>query len=321
MMPNEELQEYMYNRLYLIRSAENKIIEHYLEDEMKTPMHMSKGGEAIPVGVLSALGPDDPVTCTYRTHAVYLTKTGNPYTFFKELYGKVGGTADGKAGSMHLVAPDKGLWCSTAIVGTNIPVGLGIAFADKMRCNNRVTAIFFGDGAVDEGVFWESLNIAMLMKLPVLFIYEDNGYAVHSPVAARHSYRKIGDVVRQIVPNFYEDDSNSVEKIYDLTQSAMEFTSASGYPSFLHFHYYRYLEHVGVFPDFDAGYRSEGEACEWYKRDPVALQRGIISSFLTDEYVESMEDDIDKSVCQAIEDAKKAEFPGLTSMTQGVVSG
>src|SRR3989338_4702030 len=164
------LSRELYRKLYLIRCAEERIIKHYPEDEMKTPMHMSMGQEAVAVGVCHALGPHDQIFASYRSHAAFLTRTGDLEKFFGELYGRVSGTAAGKAGSMHVSSPERGHLCSSAIVASYLPVAVGAAFANKQKDNGGVTCAFFGDGALDEGAFWESLNVACVMRLPVLFV-------------------------------------------------------------------------------------------------------------------------------------------------------
>ncbi|MHB9127870.1 MAG: thiamine pyrophosphate-dependent enzyme [Candidatus Humimicrobiaceae bacterium] len=156
----------LYKTMYMIRRTEEVIQYHYLEDEMKTPMHMSMGEEAIATGVCHALKPEDQILGSYRNHGIYIAKTQETDKFFAEMYGKVTGTSKGKAGSMHLLAPGSGLVCTSAIVGSSIPVAIGFAFANKYSKNNKIAAVFFGDGAIDEGVFWESLNFACLKKLP-----------------------------------------------------------------------------------------------------------------------------------------------------------
>src|SRR3989344_4925634 len=146
----------LYKKLSRIRRAEEAISAHYMEDEMKTPMHMSMGGEAISVGVCSAIGDRGAVYCTYRSHAVYLAMTDETDAFFGELYGRVTGVAKGKSGSMHLSAPESGFLGASAIVGSTIPLAVGSAFASHMLGTKKIAAVFFGDGAIDEGVFWES---------------------------------------------------------------------------------------------------------------------------------------------------------------------
>src|SRR3989344_5622446 len=164
----------LYRKVYLARKAEEKIILEYPKDEMKTPMHMSMGEEAIVAGVCQALGLNSQVLSSYRSHAVYLIQTGETEKFFGELYGKATGPAQGKAGSMHLSSPEHGYLGASAVVATQIPVAVGAAFANKKLGKKIMTAVFFGDGALDEGVFWESLNMACLWKVPVIFICEDN---------------------------------------------------------------------------------------------------------------------------------------------------
>src|ERR1700741_1934854 len=147
----KDLNLALYRKLYLIRRAEQAIRDHYMSDAMKTPMHMSTGEEAICAGVCQALRKQDQIIGTYRTHGIYLAKTGETDKFFAEMYGRESGMAKGKAGSMHLTAPEAGLICTSAIVGTTIPVAVGAAFAAREKKQDKVVAVFFGDGAIDEG--------------------------------------------------------------------------------------------------------------------------------------------------------------------------
>ena len=163
-----QLHKKLYKKLYLIRRVEERIQELYFDDEMKTPMHMSMGGEAISVGVCEALGRKNQVFGSYRTHALYLSKTEETDRFFAEMYGKETGTAKGLAGSMHLASPEAGMIMTSAVVATTIPVAVGAALAAVYLKSGNIIASFFGDGATDEGVFWESLNFACLKKLPIL---------------------------------------------------------------------------------------------------------------------------------------------------------
>ena len=308
----------LYKKLYLIRRSEQQIIDHYVEDQMKTPMHMSAGQEAIAVGVLAALPDDAPITTTYRTHAIYLTRTGNTDKFFLELFGKSGGTSNGKAGSMHLLSPEHALSCTTAIVGTNIPVAAGIALANKMNNINNPVVVFFGDGAVDEGVFWETLNFAALKKLNMLFVYEDNNFAVHVPKSERHAYREMLDVVSHFNYNTFYDHSNDVEKIYDITTNAISASADNGMPSFLHFECSRYLEHVGVFKDLDAGYRNLAEYKDWLNRDPLDIQRQKVIKMLGIDEVQKVEGELDKKILDSFEKAQNASFPSNAELYTGV---
>jgi TPP-dependent pyruvate/acetoin dehydrogenase alpha subunit len=281
---------------------------------MKTPMHMSMGEEAICVGVCQALGPNSQALGSYRSHALYLAKTGETDGFFAEMYGKATGVARGKAGSMHLSSPEHGLLCCAAVVASTISVAVGAAFANKQQKNGRVVAAFFGDGAMDAGVFWESLNAACVMRLPVLFVCEDNDLAVHTRRAHRHGYRSPEAVVSQFDCNVFTTDSTDVEEIHRVAQQALAAMRESGKPGFLRLRWYRYLEHVGVNEDFDAGYRSRQEYEEWLKVDPVAVQR----KKLTEDAARRIEAEIDAQVARSIAAAKAAPFAPADELYRGL---
>lgn len=295
--------EILYSQLYRIRKAEDVICDLYFDNDMKTPMHMSRGEEAVAVSVVDALGELGQYCGTYRTHALYLAASRNLDGFFAELYGKKAGCSGGRGGSMHLFSAGSGLICTTAIVATNIPVAVGAAFANKTQNNGKWVAVFFGDGAVDEGAFWESLNAACLMNLSVLFIYEDNGYAVHSPARDRHGYESILKIVEQFDCKVYNEESNDVEVMSNVVKTAI---SKPG-PAFIRFPYYRYLEHVGVNEDFGP-YRQREEMDKWLVKDPIALQRNRLPR----PAATLIEQRIDEEVNRAVERAKELPFPDFS---------
>ena len=315
-----ELALRLYRTVFLIRCAEDAIIRYYPENEMKTPMHMSMGEEAIVAGVCHALAPADQALGTYRSHALYLAKTlGDTDGFFAELYGKETGCARGKAGSMHLSSPEHGLLACSAIVGSSIPVAVGAAFAHKYRGDGRRVAAFFGDGAMDEGVFWESLNFASLHGLPVLFICEDNSLAVHTQRHNRHGFRAIGPTIAQFECNVVERDTTDVQEVHDTTRSTLALMQENGRPAFLRFRYYRYLEHVGINPDFDAGYRSIEEFHPWNQRDPVAVQRRNLLAFgVPESTIVELETAVSRQVQASVEKAKSARFASPSEIYAGV---
>jgi len=309
----------LYKKLYLIRRAEEKICEHYTEDEMKTPMHMSMGAEAIAVGVCDALEPEDQVFGTYRSHAIYLAKTQDTDDFFAEMYGKDTSLLKGKGGSMHMCAPDSGFMGTSAIVASSIPVAVGAAFANKQSGNDRLVAVFFGDGALDEGNFWESLNLACLMKLPVLFVCEDNGLAIHTPIGQRHGYKSITDIVSRFNCHVFKEESTDVEVIYELALEAIRSVKTTQAPSFMYLRYYRYLEHVGINEDFDAGYRSREEFQEWYQKDPVNSQRAqLLKQGVQEENIIRMEREIDNQIEKSWKLAKGAPFADISELHRNV---
>ncbi len=191
-----KLLETFYKSLYRIRRVEEEIIHIYPTDKIKSPIHLSIGQEAISVGVCEALKADDVVFGTYRGHAMYLAKGGDLKKMIAELYGKVTGCAKGKGGSMHLIDIEKGVMGTSAIVGTTIPLAVGYAYSLKYKQSDSIAVSFFGDGAVDEGAFHESMNFAALKKLPVLFVCENNLYAIHSHHLKRHHSNNISERAR-----------------------------------------------------------------------------------------------------------------------------
>lgn len=311
-----KLNQTLYEKLYLIRSAEEGIIAHYLENEMKTPMHMSLGQEAIAVGVCHALSQGGhQALCSYRSHAVYLAMAGETDQFFGELYGKVTGMARGRAGSMHLSCPEKGFLGASAIVASTLPVATGAAFANKVKNNGKIVAVFFGDGAVDEGNFWESLNMACVMQLPILFVCEDNGFAVNTPTHQRHGYKSLVQITKGFNCTVFEDDSTDVEIVFDKVQLAIDTMKETRKPSLVYLQYYRYLQHVGVCEDFDEGYRSRDDYNMWLKLDPINLQRmKLLRLGISEGEIKRMERKIDFNVRSSIDKAKSDPFPGLIDL-------
>ena len=315
-----ELNLELYRKLYLIRACEEKIIEHYFDDEMKTPMHMSMGGEAISVGICQVLKPEDHVFGTYRSHALFLAKTGDTDDFFAEMYGKDTSSLKGKGGSMHLCSPDYGFMGTSAIVASAIPVAVGCAFANKRANNGKLVATFFGDGAVDEGAFWESFNAACLMKLPILFVCEDNGLAVHTPKTARRGYNSLTDVVSEFNCIVRQQKTTDAEAIYELTSEVIEAMKNEQKPGFLRLEYCRYLEHVGVCQDFEAGYRSVQEFEEWHKVDPINLQRKKLQNlgYQTDN-INRIENEIEDGVSASFSKARAASFCEVSELYKEVI--
>lgn len=309
-MNREKLILNLFKKAYLIRVAEELIMKHYDTNDMKTPMHMSMGEEAICAGVCEALGKNSKTFGTYRSHGLYLAATGETDQFFAEMYGKTTGVLRGKGGSMHLLSPHDGLLGISAVVASTIPLAVGAAFANIYLKKGQITTAFFGDGAVDEGVFWESLNIACSKGLPVLFVCEDNGYAVHTPTKVRRGYKSLVNIIKQYSCSVFETDTTDAEQIYNLTLQAIQSIKKKHQPAFLHLKYYRYLEHVGVHDDFNAGYRSKKEFIRWQKKDPVTLLRKKLKEAkVSDMEIIKLEKRIDKQVEKSFQKALEAPFP------------
>jgi pyruvate dehydrogenase E1 component alpha subunit len=321
----------LYRKIYRIRRAEQAIIQHYGENEMKTPMHMSMGEEAIAAGVCTALGAGDKLFGYYRSHALYLARTDETEQFFGELYGKTHGAVGGKGGSMHLAAPGAGLMAVSAIVASTIAPAVGAAFAESVRKSQNVVAAFFGDGAMEEGVFWESLNVACLYRLPILFVCEDNGLAVDVTGPERQGFRSIRKAIAGFNCDYLRSDTTDAERIYALARRARAGALARSRPVFLHLKYYRLLQHIGIKSDFDvdaaravggfekAGYRSRTEYARAVRLDPVRVARGNLARRgFTPIEIEGLEVEIEREVMRSLTRARVAPAPEPSSLTEQV---
>src|SRR3989344_4936962 len=192
-------------------------------------------------------------------------------------------------------------------------------FANKRQKNNKIAAIFFGDGAIEEGCFWESLNVACLMKLPILFICEDNRFAKNTPDIKRHGYKNISEIVSKFDCNVFEEESTDAEVIYNLTRRAIDLMSANGMPCFLHLRYYRYLEHVGVNEYFNEEYRLREEFEKWKEKDPIDLQRKkLLVLGMAEDNIKKIEKEIDDKIGMSVDLADKAPFAEISEVYKDV---
>lgn len=273
------MQARFYRALYRIRRVEEEIATVYPTDKIKSPVHLSIGQEAVSVGVCEALRPDDVVFGSYRSHALYLAKGGNLRRMIAELYGKADGCAKGKGGSMHLIDIEARVMGASAVVGTTIPQAVGFAYAVKLQRKDSVVASFFGDGAVDEGVFHESLNFAALKGLPIIFVCENNRYAIHTHQLKRQKLDNICDRARAHGLPAEQIPNNDVQGIYErISQSVGQLRAGSPGPFFFECLTYRLKEHVGPNDDFQLGYRTQEEAEAWIKSDPIEQLRAHLDA-------------------------------------------
>ena len=253
-----------------IRMVEEKIIELYPTDQIQSPVHLSIGQEAVAVGVCAQLLPTDWVFINYRGHAFYLAKGGPLPEFFAELMGKSGGLSKGKAGSMHLADPEHGVIGASAVVASTISHAVGAALASKIKGeSNRVFVANFGDGAMEQGVFYESLNFASLHKVPVLFLCEDNGLAVHTLINERQAFNLEKLLESFQIPYLELEEGYDPEKVQEVAKQAIDRIRNEQIPVFLKVKTVRYREHVGPGEDFQAGYRSEELINTWKAKDPL----------------------------------------------------
>jgi TPP-dependent pyruvate/acetoin dehydrogenase alpha subunit len=309
-MENKELLE-LYRVMQTIRKVERKIEDEYKNDEMKTPIHLSIGQEAIAAGVCINLRKDDYIFGTHRSHSQYIAKGGDIKKMIAELYLRETGCTSGRGGSMHLMAPEIGIFGSTAIVGGSLPLGTGTALASKIQGNDRVTAVFFGDGAVDEGTFHESLNFAALKKLPVVYVCENNSYAINS----HQLQRQTGDNIFKMAHGYgmpgYQIDGNDVLKVSEFAREAVERCRREEGPTLLECITYRWKGHIGTVNDVGPGFRPQEELDYWVSKCPVKWfaeyleARGILD-YKTQK---AINDEIDQLIIDAFDFAVNSPKP------------
>jgi TPP-dependent pyruvate/acetoin dehydrogenase alpha subunit len=298
--------ERFYRSVYRIRRVEEEIARVYPTDKIKSPVHLSIGQEAVSVGVCEALRPDDVVFGTYRSHAYYLAKGGDLKKMMAELYGKAAGCAKGKGGSMHLVDVAHGVMGASAVVGTTIANAVGYAYALKLQRKDSIVVSFFGDGATDEGVFHESLNFAALKQLPLLFICENNSYAIHTHLLRRHKEANLCERVRAYGITAERVDDNDILMIHEQAKVAVSrLRGRQAGPFFLECLTYRWKEHVGPNDDFHLGYRSYEEARPWVEGDQVAR----LAALIRPESRERIEAAVEEETRAAMAFAEQEPFP------------
>lgn len=315
----DDLRIRLLHSMIRIRRTEETLADLYKEQEMRTPTHFSIGQEAVAVGVCTALERDDAVYSGHRCHAHYLAKGGNLPAMVAELYGRETGCARGRGGSVHLNDPSVGMIASSAILGQTMAVALGSALAFKMDGAPRVAVTFFGDGAIEEGIFHECLNFAVVKRLPVLFVCENNGYSTHTPLAVRqppaieiHQRARSYGMPAKLV------DGNDVFAVHEAAREAVAAVRGNG-PYFLECTTYRWREHVGPLWDYDLGYRTKEEVDRWIAQCPIrrATERLVAEGVLSAADVKALERELQGEVDRAVAAAKAAPFPAVEDLMLG----
>jgi pyruvate dehydrogenase E1 component alpha subunit len=308
---NSELLRRLYYEMLRIRLLQLRIESHYLENEMRTPIHPYIGQEAVAVGVCANLNREDYINSSHRSHGHYLAKGGDLKALVAELYCKETGCSKGRGGSMHLVDVSVGHYGSSSIVGGGIPIGTGMGLSIQMKKQARVSIIFFGDGAADEGVFYESVNFAILKKLPVFFVLENNHYSVCSHVSSRQA----GDNPFHAMPGELlltgKVDGNDVVEVYRTAGEAVQRARNGRGPSFIEYQTYRLRGHAGV-PSQDAqGYRTSEEVEKWAARCPIrSMQQKLLETgVITPAEIAAMQKRIDDELDDAFSAARQDRLP------------
>lgn len=298
----------LYRAMVRIRMVEESIAKAYAEQQMRCPVHLSIGQEAPSAAFSLVVEPGDLAVSTHRGHAHYLAKGGDLKRMLAEIYGKATGCSGGIGGSMHLIDTAMGFMGTSAIVGNSIPVGVGLGLALKTKGIPQAACVFLGDGATEEGVFYESVNIAALRNLPVLFLCENNQYSVYTPLEERQpDQRQIADVARSLGIRAQVVDGHSApDCLAAITCELPSVRNGQG-PSLIEFTTHRYVEHCGPNDDEHLGYRKPGELQGWRERDPIDSLRGDLK--LSDGQVVSIREDLQIEINGAFDFAKDSQFP------------
>jgi TPP-dependent pyruvate/acetoin dehydrogenase alpha subunit len=297
----------LYRSLYRIRRVEEEIVRVYPTDVIKSPVHLSIGQEAVSVAVCEALRPQDAVFGTYRGHALYLAKGGDLNRMIAELYGKSTGCARGKGGSMHLVDVEHGVMGTSAVVATTIPEALGMAIAFQYRREPRVAVCFLGDGATEEGVFFETLNFAALRKAPLIMICENNCYAIHTPLHRRQAQVDLcrkAEAMGVPAVRFETDDVWAIHQRVSDTASRLRADAFAG-PQFFEVPTCRWKEHVGPGDDFHLAYRDEATVRQCQAHDQLKKLAAVVPAAVREE----IEGRAEAEIARAFALAADAPFP------------
>ncbi|MDP6427161.1 MAG: thiamine pyrophosphate-dependent dehydrogenase E1 component subunit alpha [Rhodospirillales bacterium] len=300
----------MYQMLLEVRYLENRANDLFMQNLVKGTIHLSIGMEAVAAGCGAAMAKDDYTFCTYRGHAHTMVRGAPMTAVLGELMGRECGLLNGKGGSMHLTSVEHGAMGSYAIIGAHLPIAVGAAWSAQYRGSGQVSVCFFGDGATNIGAFHEALNMAVIWKLPVVFVCENNLYmeytpiadvtAVEHPAADRASAYGLAEILV---------DGNDADAVYRTALKAIETARAGGGPSLIEAKTYRHLGHSRADP---GTYRPEEEIEAWKKRDPIPMYRQRLLDFgVKDGVVSGIEEAVMKALDIATEEAKASPTPGL----------
>ena len=309
----------MYRTMVRIRLTEERIATLVEHGDIKTPCHLCIGQEAIATGVCAALQKEDYVWGGHRSHGHYLARGGDLTKLVAEVFGRVTGCSKGRGGSMHLFASNVGILGTVPIVAATIPLAVGAGLASKMRKEARVSVVFFGDGAAEEGHFHESLNLAALHRLPVLFVCENNFYASHLPLLERRPADTLYRMAEAYgIPGVRLDGNDAVE-VYGRARTALARARDGSGPALLECRTYRWRGHVGASWDQDVGTKRRDELKGWLAKDPIRRARKALTALgVGSEFFASVEHDILAEIDEAVVLARHAPAPSASDLLRHV---
>jgi len=304
----------LYREMVRIRACEESFVEPILSREIRCPVHLCTGQEAVAAGVCAALEKKDYIFGNHRSHGHYLAKGGGMREMVAEVYCRETGCSRGRGGSMHLIDPSIGMMGSAPIVAGTIPLALGAALAASIRNDGRVAVSFFGDGATGEGVLCESLNFAALKKLPILFVCENNFYSTHLPIDEIRVSRRIYELGIPFGEQSHRVDGNDVLEVHRAARKAVDLCRKGKGPVFLECLTYRMHGHVGPDDNIQGTHtdiRPPAEIEKWRKKDPIRkLERHILKKRVASKSeLKEIQVQAEKEVLDAHDFARSSAFP------------
>jgi len=309
----------LLRRMWLIRAFEEKVSVLYAAREIQGLVHLGIGQEAVAVGACGQLRADDYVYGGHRSHGHAIAKGADINRLMAEIAGRATGYCGGKGGSMHIAAKECGFVTATGVVGGTMPLALGAAFAAKERKKGQVAVVFFGDGAGQAGPFHESLNIASLWKLPVIFVCENNGYAEFTPLSAHTKIERLAQHAKTYSIPADTVDGNDLPAVRDAMSQAVKKCRADQGPVFLECLTHRLRGHYEGDP---AKYRELSQVAEWKKKDPIARFTRLLKSrkFISDQAIEAIEREARAAVEKAAEFSLASPWPAAEAVASQVTA-
>jgi pyruvate dehydrogenase E1 component alpha subunit len=318
-LPKEKLAE-IYEKMVRIRKFEETASDLFAQGLIPGLIHLYIGEEAVAVGVCSSLAQDDYVVSTHRGHGHCIAKGGNIRKMMAELLGKETGYSKGRGGSMHMIAPEIGVMGSSGIVGAGIPIAAGLGLATDVKKTKRVVACFFGDGASNTGTFHEGLNLSAVWKLPVVFVCENNLYAISVPMKKSTSVENVADrAVAYGMPGIMVDGMDVIA-VYKTAREAVQRARSGEGPSLIECKTYRFRGHFEGDPKGGGVYRSGEEMVEWQKKCPITMFQSklVQSKIFTKDEMEEIEQKCITEIREAAEFAKNSPYPSTGEVTKNV---
>ena len=315
MTPNRDQAIAMLRAMIRIRRFEERCAEDYAAGNIRGFLHLYIGEEAIAAGVIPALAAKDAIVGTYREHGHALLRGVSADAIMAEMYGKSGGCSRGRGGSMHLFSRELRFYGGHAIVGGGLPVAVGVALADKIRGTGAITCVFFGDGAVAEGTFHESLNLAALWKLPVLFVCENNQYAMGTALEREHAEPELYKLAASHRVGAESVDGMDVVAVADAAARAIDRVRETAAPWFLECMTYRFRAHSMFDPEL---YRSKAEVEQWKKRDPIASFAKRVEDVVTASDLAAIEADAAAEIAHACAFAEASPLEPVADLLRDV---